>query len=47
MATTAELEYWNTGMMEYWALKNWDVGPLEKCPVDMGGNISSHNIPPY
>ena len=20
MATTAELEYWNTGMMEYWVL---------------------------
>jgi len=29
-------------MLEYWVLGNWDVGPLEKCIVDMGAKVSNN-----
>jgi len=38
--------YWNTGIMEYWGLGNWDSGPLEKFVFDLGGSILNHENPP-
>jgi hypothetical protein len=44
------LEYWNVGILGF-GLRlveptarrgNWDVGPLEKFIVDLGGNISNN-----
>ena len=46
LGASPQLEYWNNGMMEHWVLGNWDIGPLEKFPIDMGENISKNeNFP--
>jgi len=40
------MECWDTGMLEYWVLGNWDVGTLEKFIADMGGKVSNNkNLP--
>jgi len=42
----SKLQCCNVGILEYWVLGNWDVGPLEILPLDTEGNISKHESSP-